>query len=213
MSLPGPLKRLDEALFPDLLLGGVRREIQGAASVLDVGCGSGGPLIKCPKPPRLVGLDGHAPTLEQLRAMGHYDELICAPLAAAAIEKKAFDVVVCLDVIEHFEKPEALALIFKMEGWARRKVVLATPNGFLPSGQFDDNPLQVHRCGFEPEELRALGYRVRGTGGPKWLRGQFAEPRLRPHFLWHRLSGALQPLTWVWPKGAFSLLAVKELEP
>ena len=79
---------------------------------------------------------------------------------------------VCLDVIEHFEKPEALALIAGMERWARRKVVLATPNGFLPQRVYDDNPFQEHKCGFSVAELCALGYRVHGTGGPKPLRGR-----------------------------------------
>lgn len=207
------LKRLDRAFFPDLLLKAVAAETAGAVSVLDVGCGTGGPMARVPKPARLVGLDGYAPSLERLRAQGGYDELICAPLEGADIAPGSFHTVVCLDVIEHFEKPQALALIARLERWASHKVVLATPNGFLPQPAYDGNPFQEHKCGFSAPELRALGYRVRGFGGPKPLRGAFAELRFRPRPLWHRVSGALQPLTWIWPEAAFGLVAVKELRP
>jgi SAM-dependent methyltransferase len=212
MSLVASLKRLDRALFPDLLVRGLARETAASPSVLDVGCGQGGPMAQVPKPLRLVGLDGHAPSIERLRARGLYDELLCAPLAAASVAPKSFDTVVCLDVIEHFEKPQALALIAALESWAVRKVVLATPNGFLPQRPYDDNPFQEHKCGFSVAELRGLGYRVHGTGGPKPLRGEEAVLRFWPRPLWHRISGALQPLTWIWPQGAFGLLAVKELK-
>ena len=207
------LKRLDRALFPDLLVLGLTRETVGSASVLDVGCGQGGPMARVPKPPRLVGLDGHAASIERLRAKAIYDELICAPLAAASVAPASFHTVVCLDVIEHFEKPGALALVAALERWATHKVILATPNGFLPQRPYDDNPFQEHKCGFSVAELKALGYRVRGTGGPKPLRGEEAVLRFWPKPLWHRISGALQPITWYWPQGAFALLAVKDLRP
>jgi SAM-dependent methyltransferase len=211
LTLLQTLRRVDRALFPDLLVKAVAAETAASPAVLDVGCGAGGPMARVAKPGRLVGLDGHAPSLERLRAAGGYDELICAPFADASIAPRSFHTVVCLDVIEHFEKPEALALIQRLEGWASHKVVLATPNGFLAQPVYDGNPFQEHKCGFSAAELRALGYRVRGYGGPKLLRGAFAEPRLRPWALWDRVSGALQPITWAWPEAAFGLVAVKEL--
>jgi hypothetical protein len=213
MSVIAFLKKLDRALFPDLLVKALAAETAASPSVLDVGCGQGGPMAQVPKPPRLVGLDGHAASLERLRAKGIYDELVCAPLKPDSIPPKSYHTVVCLDVIEHFEKPEALALVLALERWATHKVVLATPNGFLPQRAYDDNPFQEHKCGFSVEELRVLGYRVRGTGGPKPLRGEEAVLRFWPKPLWHRISGALQPLTWIWPEGAFGLVAVKDLRP
>lgn len=204
------LRRLDRAMFPDLLVTALARELRGAASVLDVGCGEGGPLLCLPKPARLTGLDGHAASLDKLRASGRYDELVFAPLDQAPFPEGGFDTVVCLDVIEHFDKPQAMALIVLLERWAARKVVLATPNGFLPQRPCEGNPFQEHKCGFSTAELRALGYRVNGIRGPKPLRGELGQLRFRPKFLWHRISGALQPLTWVCPQGAFGLVAVKE---
>lgn len=204
------LKEIDRLLFPDLLVAGLRRELKGLATGLDVGCGAGGPLLKVADPAGLTGLDSHAPSLEKLRALGRYSKLRNAPILEAEFGPGSFEAVTALDVIEHFEKPQALELIRRMEGWASKKVVLATPNGFLAQGAYDENPHQVHRCGFSVAELRGLGYRVRGFGGPKWLRGAYAELRFRPKPLWHRISGLLQPLTWVFPSLAFGLLAVKE---
>jgi SAM-dependent methyltransferase len=204
------LKKIDRALFPDLLVKGLERELKDAAAVLDLGCGAGGPLLQARLKARLTGLDGHAPSLEKLRAMGRHAELIHAPILEAQFSPGQFEAVTALDVIEHFEKPEALKLIFRMEAWASKKCVLATPNGFLEQGVYDDNPHQLHRCGFTVSELRALGYRVRGYGGPKWLRGAHAELRFWPRPLWHRVSGALQWITWYFPGLAFGLLAVKE---
>lgn len=204
------LKKIDRVLFPDLLVKGLKRELAQAASVLDVGCGAGGPLVQVPLSARLSGLDAHALSLEKLRALGRYHELINAPILGASFAPGQFEVVTALDVIEHFEKSQALKLIFQMESWAAKKTVLATPNGFLQQGVYDENPHQVHRSGFSTRELVALGYRVRGYGGPKWLRGAHAELRFWPKPLWHRVSGALQWICWYFPGLAFGLFAVKE---
>jgi SAM-dependent methyltransferase len=204
------LKKIDRALFPDLLVEGLRREMAGMASGLDVGCGAGGPLLKVPDPAELSGLDAHAPSLEKLRGQGRYTALIHQPIFEAEFASGQFEAVAALDVIEHFEKLQALELIRRMELWASKKIILATPNGFLAQGVYDENPHQVHRSGFSAAELRRLGYRVRGFGGPKWLRGAYAELRFWPKPLWHRISGALQPLTWIFPGMAFGLFAVKD---
>jgi len=213
-GLKALLKRLDPAPFPDRMGEALARDLAGCASVLDVGCGVGGPLLRIAKPPRLVGLDGHAPSLDALRAAGGYDELVLGSLDDDALfAPGSFDAVVGLDIIEHFPKPQALALVARLERWARRTVILATPNGFLPQAAFDGNPYQVHHCGFSPAELAALGYRVHGLHGPKPLRGERGELRWWPRPLWYRVGGLLQDACWERPDWAFSLLAVKAKAP
>jgi hypothetical protein len=66
--------------------------------------------------------------------------------------------VICLDVIEHFEKTQALELIRELERIARKVVVLFTPYGFMPQEPEAENPFQEHKCGFSNTELRYLGY-------------------------------------------------------
>jgi SAM-dependent methyltransferase len=190
------------------------RGLAGCDSVLDVGCGQGGPILRIPKPPQLTGLDGFAPSLEALRAAGGYDHLVLGRLDDDALFGPAsFDAVVALDVIEHFTEPEALALVARLERWARRTVILSTPNGFLPQGPVGGNPHQEHRCGFSPAQLRALGYQVHGLHGPKPLRGELGELRWWPKPFWYRVGGLLQDACWDRPDWAFSLLALKDRPP
>lgn len=212
-AVVGLLRRLDPAPFPDRMGEALARELADCSSVLDVGCGEGGPLLRLTKPARLTGLDGHAPSLERLRLKGAYDELRLGDVTEDALFPVAsFDAVVGLDIIEHFAKPEALGLVARMERWARCKVVLSTPNGFLPQAAFDANPYQEHRCGFSPTELRDLGYSVHGLHGPRALRGERGDLRWWPRPLWYRVGGLLQDACWDRPERAFGLLAVKRKE-
>jgi hypothetical protein len=69
-----------------------------------------------------------------------------------------------LDVIEHFSKPDALALLDTLERRAGA-VVLFTPIGFYPQNaethpDFMDKPYQWHRSGWMTEELVNRGYAV-----------------------------------------------------
>jgi hypothetical protein len=69
-----------------------------------------------------------------------------------------------LDVIEHFPKPEALALLDTLELRAG-VVVLFTPIGFYPQNAethpgFGDKPYQWHRSGWMTGELVNRGYAV-----------------------------------------------------
>jgi hypothetical protein len=77
---------------------------------------------------------------------------------------KSFDLVIALDIIEHLEKEESLAMIEQCEKIAKKAVILETPKGFVPQnidiqGHGADE-WQTHRCGWEVEELEDLGYLV-----------------------------------------------------
>ncbi len=61
---------------------------------------------------------------------------------------RSFDAVVALDVVEHFEKPDALRMLLELERVSRSLVVVVTPSGFVPQPPTEDEPWQEHRCGF-----------------------------------------------------------------
>lgn len=74
----------------------------------------------------------------------------------------SFDLVIALDIIEHLEKEESLKMIKQCETIARKAVVLETPKGYIPQnidiqGHGADE-WQTHRCGWEVEEMKDLGY-------------------------------------------------------
>ncbi len=77
---------------------------------------------------------------------------------------KSFDLVIALDVIEHLEKQESLDMIAECERIARKGVILETPKGYVPQNLdiqgYGGHEYQTHRCGWEPDEIRKLGYKV-----------------------------------------------------
>lgn len=190
----------------------------GFESLLDVGCGPPSPLqaLMAERVRRSVGVDGDARTVDACRAAGGpYGEYrhLDGRAIEAALGPRSFDLVVALDVVEHFEKDDGRALLGALEAVARRRVVVFTPNGFLPQGEKDDNPLQVHRSGWTVDEFTERGYTVTGINGWKPLRGELWEPRVKPPSVGHRLSACTQPLVTRRPRLAFQLLAVRDLPP
>ena len=133
-------------------------------TVLDVGCGLSLKSQYIQADIR-VGLDIYRPYLEKIDAKVPY---VCINAEADKIDSlflhKSFDIVTLLDIVEHLEKPEALELIDKAGKLARRAVVIETPLGFLPQNMdilgLGGDHFQTHRCGFEADELEAMGYDV-----------------------------------------------------
>jgi hypothetical protein len=213
------VRRLDEhlflrhlAIYPKLLQQELAGEWNG---LLDVGCGEASPIAGTAALGAIsgtVGIDSHVPAVERCRRTGPYEryEPVAALAAAEVFGPASFDVVMALDVIEHLEKEDGRRLLDVLETVARRRVIIFTPNGFLPQGALEGNPFQVHRSGWWPEEFLVRGYRVVGVNGWRALRGEEWKPRVRPHQLGDRLSAATQPFVTHHPHRAFALLAVRD---
>ena len=139
-------------------------------SVLDVGCGGNSPvaLLGCKY---LYGVDGFLGSVVACRSTDSYLEVYHDELLNFVRTKPAssFDVVVALDVIEHFIKPLSEELVFHLKRIAAHRVVLATPNGFLPQAP-TDNPFQEHKCGWSVRDLRTQGFSCQGLYGCKVFR-------------------------------------------
>ena len=173
-----------------------------AASLLDVGCGGGviGALCRIYRDTdRLIGIDAYAPVLELCRRHAFYDECMQLDVGNGALPfaDSSFDVVTCVEVIEHLEKAQGLALLDELERIGRR-VIVTTPNGFLEQGELAANPLQRHRSGWTVREFATRGYTVRGVGA-MLVFGR------------HRrfISSALAPVTRVIPSLSELLLCVR----
>lgn len=184
------------------------RLVRPGETVADVGCsdGRGSEVLGALDS---TGFDIYEPALRAAVANGRRRRGVLADVRRLPLRDQSFDVVVSLDVVEHFDKPEAVDLVAELERVARRLVVLLTPNGFVPQPPGEDEPWQEHRCGFDAAELEALGYSVTGRGGPSALRGPYGSFRAGP--LGQMAAAAATPLTSRRPGAAFHLLAVKEL--
>lgn len=211
------IARLDSAIFgrlADQYLSLLADEVRGSTSVLDVGCGEASPLSRIGfRIPHSVGVDGHAPTLAACEAAGIHDEHVLLDVRALAerFGPDSFDCVVALDVLEHLPRRDGLDLLTTMERIATRKVVVFTPNGFLPQRPDDLNPMQQHLSGWTPEDLATRGFAITGVNGLKPLRTEHAKIAWRPEALWRRASWLSNPVVARRPSLAFQLLCVKEL--
>jgi predicted TPR repeat methyltransferase len=192
----------------------LERAVGEAQSLLDVGCGNNSPLGRFhERPEHSTGVDIHAPWIAESSAKGIHDEYLELDVLdiAERFAPGSFDVVLCCDLLEHLVKRDGGNLLDQMERVARSRVVVLTPNGFLPQGATWGNPYQVHRAGWSAAELRARGYRVTGLSGLAVLRGERGTIRWRPARFWAGVSKLTEPLGRVRPGLAFHLLAVKDV--
>ena len=79
----------------------------------------------------------------------------------------SYDVVICLDVLEHLELQYAVELLKEMKRIARKKVIIYTPKSFDHNGDnisnawgLGENHLQQHHCLVTEKILNDLGYRT-----------------------------------------------------
>ena len=79
----------------------------------------------------------------------------------------SYDIVLCLDVIEHLEKQLALHIISECKRICRKRAIIYTPHKFddnkkaVPnSWGLGENPLQEHLCHIYLKDLESEGYSV-----------------------------------------------------
>lgn len=184
-------------------------------SILDVGCGKGRPVAFLNRRRRFfaMGIDIFRPYLLEARALAAHDVLVQGDVRFLPLRPRSFDIVLLEEVLEHLERAEGLALIEVMEQIARRQVFITTPVGHHQQHEYDGNPWQEHRHIWEPDELRALGYRVygqglRNLGGLSGVQSPLPRPlRLAVNFLW--VTAGL--LTHFRPEWAGSMVAIKRV--
>jgi hypothetical protein len=75
-------------------------------------------------------------------------------------EDKSVDIVVLLDVLEHFPKEEALVLWQQFMRIARERIVVWLPFGPCAQDEYDGNPYQKHLSTWNPEDFEQPGYAV-----------------------------------------------------
>jgi SAM-dependent methyltransferase len=209
------IKRLYYGIFPPWTVY-LKKELSACKTVLDLGCGNNSPLQHIPVP-YSMGVDLYYPYLEASKKRRIHTEYMMADIRQIEFKEQSFDAVLLLDVIEHLAVQEGKELISKALRWAKRKVVVVTPNGFIWQEGYDCNPLQNHKTGWSVDQLEELGFKVVGIYGWKKLRlseiGIVSKARVRykPTQLWALVADLTQKVTHHHPKFAFELLATKAI--
>ena len=186
-----------------------------AESVLDVGSGKAQPmeLINKLKFFFSVGIDLYAPYIKECKRQGIHDDYVIGDACFLPFKRKSFDIVLCLQVVEHLSKSDGLRLIKSVEEIARKQVIISTPASPFRQDEYDDNPLQTHKSSWVPAEFRALGYKVKGQG-LRLVYGERGLAHCLPRYLKYPafiVSYFFQPLIYFIPKEAAHMICVKNL--
>ena len=139
------IRELEQAIGPD------------CETLLDIGCGSNSPISYLSKRFYSVGIDAHLQSIEKNKEKGIHNKYYNMDFSElGSFDSCSFDCVTALDVIEHIKKAKRLRLLENMERIAKKRIVLFTPNGFLPQSAHNNNPLQIHKSGWKVKEMRNL---------------------------------------------------------
>lgn len=99
-----------------------------AKSILDAGCGNGTFLNTLVASggnafTRMAGLDRSREALKQVQCEAHEGSVAQMPF-----EDASFDVVTCLEVLEHLTEPELAAALSELQRVSRKYILLTVPN-------------------------------------------------------------------------------------
>ncbi len=70
---------------------------------------------------------------------------------------RTYEMVLAIDILEHFDKASGLQFIQALQNAATRAIVISTPKEFIPQ-EVEANPYENHRSLWALEELQALGF-------------------------------------------------------
>lgn len=187
--------------------------LKDMTTVLDVGCGEDSPLGKVKKTFQSEGIDIFKPSIEKSKKRKIHDTYKLGNIKQLAkyYKPKSFDAVIALDVVEHLEKKDALAMMKQMEKIARKRVVILTPNGFYHQDHLHGNPHQEHLSAWSAKDFQKNNYQTRGLRGLRYLRGEYATIRLKPWIFWGFISFVSEPLLYFVPRLSYHLFAFKNL--
>ncbi|MBU1704391.1 MAG: class I SAM-dependent methyltransferase [Nanoarchaeota archaeon] len=134
---------------------------KGNISILDIGIGWGnfGKLIKDQMPQaKIIGVEVW-PKYNNYQ-WDYYDQVIIQDIRQCLTSLRYFDIILAIDVIEHFPKDEGAGLIKQLRA-KTNNLLVSVPIIDYPQGPYAGNPYEIHRAQWKPQEMLTLG--------AKWL--------------------------------------------
>lgn len=124
-------------------------------TVLDIGAGI--QPIGWYKPKRHICVEPHAPYAEVLRANGYEVVKMTAWPAMMLQSPGTVDAIYMLDMIEHVERKEGLALLDAARALQPKQIVISTPFGYheqhVDEWEMGGEHWQTHRSGWVPDDF------------------------------------------------------------
>jgi SAM-dependent methyltransferase len=121
-----------------------RLELPPAAEILDAGCGSGRTLDELIRYGSVTGIDPSRDALEAARARGH-SRVFAAHLERLPFEDATFDLLTCLDVIEHTASDVVSLRELRRVARPGARIVVTVPAYQLLWSHHDDANLHYRR--------------------------------------------------------------------
>lgn len=200
----------------------VKDELKDCKSVLDIGCGPSSIIQNFPNIKYSVGVEIFEPYLKASKKNKIHTEYIKGKIQDLEFDKKSFDAVIMIEVLEHMSKADGIKVMKTIEKWAKKKIIITTPNGYFPMGEVDKNSYQKHISGWTIEEFKKKGYVCNGVTGAKIMYTNenhvhsldegfgFTNMRFKPQSLSFVINAFLQIFVYYFPKYAFEIIAVKK---
>lgn len=208
------------AMVLHTLVYNLQEELKDCETVLDLGCGPDSPLQYCKNIKRSVGVEAFAPYLEESIKKNIHSEYLDKKIEDLDFTENSFDAVIMIEVLEHLPEEAGMEILKKAEKWARKKVVVSSPNGFIAQKAVDNNPLQKHLSGWDNKKMKKLGFRSSGLAGLKLLRQEVENDtmgdnlmtsiRFWPKPFWFFIATLSQAFVYFIPSVAFELFSVRK---
>ena len=115
-----------------------------------------------------LGLDAWMPYLESIKSKQNVIQFDLEKDSLERFPDKSYDVVICLDVLEHLSLERVAYVLDNMKRIARKTVIIFTPSTFKDNHSATENawdlgpcPFQKHKCLVPYDLLESKGFRVR----------------------------------------------------
>lgn len=141
--------------------------INKAATVLDLGVGNGvnGAIIFNYMRYEGVKIHGVEAFASYLNPMWDcYNHVTITEIELFLQDCGQYDVVIMTDVIEHFDKLAAIAILSRLKEICNKAVMVSTPGLWIEQGEYRGNKYETHRSKWTADDFRALGYGIISEG-------------------------------------------------
>lgn len=181
-------------------------------TILDVGCGNGVFLNALPDKYHAIGLDSSQEALKYVKT-----EAVKGDIAALPFESKSFDLVTCLEVLEHLPFDTFNKAIQELQRVSRKYIIISVPNDqyldyhlvICPMCRCWYNPYR-HVRSFNSEKLKTLFERFVLSElkeiGPFEPRKYYNRYLLAAYRLWRNIY---PPSTAVCPQCGYQLIGCR----
>ncbi len=205
----------------------LQKQLLDCKSVLDLGCGPNSPLQYCKNIEFSVGVEAFKPYLVESRKRALHSEYQSIEIKDINFPDKSFDAVIIIEVLEHLSKELGEKILKKAERWAKKKIIVSTPNGYFPMKNVDENKWQSHLSGWTIEDFKKNNFSVKGLSGVKFLYRDsnqvksmvnqeesniYQNIRFKPKKFFYILNGLCQIFIYYFPRFSFELFAVKKVK-